>query len=59
MVLDLWDQDGSGPVRFAQEDEDHLGETVNDIWLDRRKYLELGGPRQITVTIEPGDRLNP
>ena len=44
-------------VRYTREPDDHTDQpTVVDI--DWDTWAELGQPKQITVTIEPGDLLN-
>jgi hypothetical protein len=47
-----------GPLeRFAQRDED-TQDLLSSVWVNKQTFDDLGQPDQITVTIEPGDRLN-
>lgn len=43
---------------FHQFDED-TGRPSTEVIIPRATYDDLGQPEQITVTIEPGDLLNP
>lgn len=47
----------NGSVEFAARDED-TGERTRGVNLSAEDFHLLGDPRQLTVTIEPGDTLN-
>lgn len=42
----------------VRERKDDSSDSVNDLYMQRKKWEELGMPECITVTIEPGDKLN-
>lgn len=49
----------SADEAFAQRDEDHPYRYVPGVVrIERQKWRDFGCPDQVTVTIEPGDRLN-
>lgn len=50
-------RDGEDPVEFWQLNED-TGGRLRSVHLDRDLVVELGDPDELTITIEPGDRLN-
>ena len=57
-VLD-YDQEGFGQVRFVSpDDKDEFDQPRKDFWFAHETYADLGEPDTITVTIEPGDKLN-
>jgi len=49
---------GVGFVDFVARDDD-TGEMTREVSLSVEDFQLLGEPRQLTVTIEPGDKLNP
>jgi hypothetical protein len=59
LVLDLWDTDCQPDfVEFAQPNEDDLGDSVNEFWVSRKLWDEMGKPAQVTIKITVGDQLN-
>lgn len=55
---------GSTSAHFQATDKDakteadvHVG-VVKDLYMPIAHYLDLGEPEVITVTVEPGDKLN-
>jgi hypothetical protein len=54
-VLDLGDQVDDA-VSFTSGDED---EAATELWIPATDWVDLGQPDQVTVTIRPGDTLNP
>jgi hypothetical protein len=56
-VLSWAGQDSTG-VAFNNEDEDTGPGDVTYINVPERDWMDMGEPREITVTIEPGDMLN-
>jgi len=48
----------SESVEFVARDEE-TGERTRGVSLSVEDFHLLGEPRQLTVTIEPGDKLNP
>jgi hypothetical protein len=50
---------GASVSHFAPEpDEDSVPGVVKDLYMPNAKFEELGSPDTITVTVEPGDKLN-
>jgi len=45
-------------VAYGYVDEDSLS-PIQVLSIPREKYEDMGEPEYITITIEPGDRLNP
>ena len=54
--LDVLDEDPD-IVYFTATDD--TGHATTDLMLTAADYRDLGSPARVTVTIEPGDRLNP
>ena len=55
------DRDGDTPThaRFAYDPDIAAGEaTTHTVYVERVAWRDMGEPDTITVTIEPGDRLN-
>lgn len=46
-----------GQVFFGQEGTDE-DTRQHEMYLDRQVWEELGSPTTVTITIEPGDKLN-
>ena len=58
VVLDR-DTDTPTHVRFAYEPDLAAGEApTHTVYVERVAWRDMGEPDVITVTIEPGDRLN-
>ena len=58
VVLDR-DTDTPTHVRFAYEPDLAAGEApTHTVYVERVAWRDMGEPDTITVTIEPGDRLN-
>jgi hypothetical protein len=58
-LLDRAAGPGHGLVAmYAAQDGDTGGEADPKLFITADDYAALGSPQQITVTIEPGDRLN-
>lgn len=60
-VLDITDTASGAEgqfVRYEQRDDDTDEPTVI-LWLGRSDYDAMGEPGQVTVSVEPGDSLNP
>ena len=55
-VLDF-SRGGTTHVTFASKDED-TGEVQRSVIIRLQDYEDMGRPEQVTITIEPGDRLN-
>lgn len=52
-----WVQEDGELVLFANgANEDKMPET--QLWLPSSDWIEMGEPRELTVTIHPGDQLN-
>lgn len=47
-----------GTFELFQSIVDEPGDRVTTTGIDHDVWVELGEPEQITVTVEPGDRLN-
>ena len=47
-----------GRVIYRHTDDDTYGPYAATLYLSGEDYLDMGRPPTITVTIEPGDRLN-
>ncbi len=57
-VLKIEEPRGAGaPAWFSVRDED-TGLPIRTVILDPQDFEDLGEPKQITVTIEPGDKIN-
>ena len=58
VVLDH-DGDTATYVRFAYDPDIAAGEApTHTVYVERVAWRDMGAPDTITVTIEPGDRLN-
>lgn len=45
-------------VVFQMKDDDQVTSDNASVWLPQERWEDFGRPVQLTVTIEPGDRLN-
>lgn len=48
---------GNRLITFSQWDEDD-GDVTTKVVLRRESWVDLGRPGVITITVEPGDKLN-
>lgn len=49
--------DAEGNPRFTVEGPEE-GRRAHKLYLDREVWRDMGRPGQVTVTVEPGDKLN-
>lgn len=52
-----WGQEDDGLAMFTNGAHEE-GMPERQVWLPQEDWLAMGEPREITVTIEPGDKLN-
>lgn len=50
--------DGSECFEQELEEGDYMPRPIKSVFLSREMVAEMGDPDQITITVEPGDRLN-
>lgn len=51
-------REGASVARFHGEDDSGVKASIRDLYMSLDTYRELGSPQVITVSIEPGDKLN-
>lgn len=50
---------GAVAPTFVSVDDDDPSRIRRSVHIEYQAWLDMGSPRQITVTIEPGDQLTP